>query len=149
MGIIHSENYSIRKKLFNKIFIQKIWKLFIQKNYSFFWKIDYRPGLRCGLFPGKKSGQILGKDIEKNIVGKYWHKHHVGVARPDPGWGRTSTGDSSQISSSGQSWEKQILIFWENKRRLSTTPISTDHIHRAILQVSNDFFSFFKLKALV
>ena len=45
MGIIHSKNYSIRKKLFNKIFIQKIWKLFIQKNYSFFWKIDYRPGL--------------------------------------------------------------------------------------------------------
>ena len=41
--------------------------------------------LRCGLFPGKKSGQILGKDIEENIVGKYWHKHHVGVARPDPG----------------------------------------------------------------
>ena len=46
MGIIHSKNYSITKKLFNKIFIQKIWKLFIQKNYSFFWKIDYRPGLR-------------------------------------------------------------------------------------------------------
>ena len=46
MGIIHSTNYSITKKLFNKIFIQKIWKLFIQKNYSFFWKIDYRPGLR-------------------------------------------------------------------------------------------------------
>ena len=45
MGIIHSKNYSIRKKLFKKIFIQKIWKLFIQKNYSFFWKIDYRPGL--------------------------------------------------------------------------------------------------------
>ena len=45
MGIIHSTNYSITKKLFNKIFIQKIWKLFIQKNYSFFWKIDYRPGL--------------------------------------------------------------------------------------------------------
>ena len=45
MGIIHSKNYSITKKLFNKIFIQKIWKLFIQKNYSFFWKIDYRPGL--------------------------------------------------------------------------------------------------------
>ena len=46
MGIIHSKNYSIRKKLFKKIFIQKIWKLFIQKNYSFCWKIDYRPGLR-------------------------------------------------------------------------------------------------------
>ena len=45
MGIIHSKNNSIRKKLFKKIFIQKIWKLFIQKNYSFFWKIDYRPGL--------------------------------------------------------------------------------------------------------
>ena len=45
MGIIHSKNYSIRKKLFKKIFIQKIWKLFIQKNYSFFLKIDYRPGL--------------------------------------------------------------------------------------------------------
>ena len=45
MGIIHSTNYSITKKLFNKIFIQKIWKLFIQNNYSFFWKIDYRPGL--------------------------------------------------------------------------------------------------------
>ena len=45
MGIIHSKNYSIRKKLFKKIFIQKIWELFIQKNYSFFWKIDYRPGL--------------------------------------------------------------------------------------------------------
>ena len=49
MGIIHSKNYSITKKLFNKIFIQKIWKLFIQNNYSFFWKIDYRPGLPdCG-----------------------------------------------------------------------------------------------------
>ena len=35
MGIIHSKNYSIRKKLFKKILIQKIWKLFIQKNYSF------------------------------------------------------------------------------------------------------------------
>ena len=45
MGIVHSKNYSITKKLFNKIFIQKIWKLFIQKNYSFFWKIYYRPGL--------------------------------------------------------------------------------------------------------
>ena len=45
MGIIHSKNYSIRKILFKKIFIQKVWKLFIQKNYSFFWKIDYRPGL--------------------------------------------------------------------------------------------------------
>ena len=45
MGIIHSTNYSITKKIFNKIFIQQIWKLFIQKNYSFFWKIDYRPGL--------------------------------------------------------------------------------------------------------
>ena len=38
MGIIHSKNYSVRKKLFKKIFIQKNWKLFIQKNYSFFWK---------------------------------------------------------------------------------------------------------------
>ena len=45
MGIIYSKNYSIRKELFNKIFIQNIWKLFIQKNYSFFLKIDYRPGL--------------------------------------------------------------------------------------------------------
>ena len=45
MGILHSKNYSITKKLFNKIFIQKIWKLFIQKKYSSFWKIDYRPGL--------------------------------------------------------------------------------------------------------
>ena len=47
MGIIHSTNYSITKKLFNKAFIQKIWKLFIQNNYSFFWEIDYRPGLGC------------------------------------------------------------------------------------------------------
>ena len=46
MEIIHSKNYSIRKKLFKKIFIQKILKLFIQKNYSFFWKNDYRPGLK-------------------------------------------------------------------------------------------------------
>ena len=45
MGIIHSKNYSIRKKLFKKKFIQKIWKLFIPKNHSFFEKIDYRPGL--------------------------------------------------------------------------------------------------------
>ena len=45
MGIVHSKNYSIRKKLFKRIFIPKIWKLFIQKDYSFFWKIDYRPGL--------------------------------------------------------------------------------------------------------
>ena len=45
MGIIHSTNYSITKKLINKIFIQKIWKIFITKNYQFFWKIDYRPGL--------------------------------------------------------------------------------------------------------
>ena len=39
MGIIHSKNYSISKKLFNKIFIQKIWKLFIQKIIHFFEKL--------------------------------------------------------------------------------------------------------------
>ena len=45
MGIIHSKNYSIRKKFIQKKFIQKIWKLFILKNHSFFEKNDYRPGL--------------------------------------------------------------------------------------------------------
>ena len=66
MGIIHSTNYSITKKLFNKIFIQKIWKLFIQNNYSFFWKIDYRPGLHqhdlsaLGANVGCCWGDLLG-----------------------------------------------------------------------------------------
>ena len=62
MGIIHSKNYSIRKKLFNKIFIQKIWKLFIQNNYSFFWKIDYRPGLAGG---GNRGGNRGGRAEEQ------------------------------------------------------------------------------------
>ena len=72
MGIIHSKNYSIRNKLFKKIFIKKIWKLFIQKNYSFFWKIDYRPGLSTNdLTP---STLITNQTISKNFSSiSFWH----------------------------------------------------------------------------
>ena len=45
MEIIHSKNYSYRKKIIQKIFIQKTWQLFIQRDYSFVWKISYCPGL--------------------------------------------------------------------------------------------------------
>ena len=44
MGIIYSKNYSIRKELFNKIFIQNIWKLFIQKIIHFFEKLIIAQG---------------------------------------------------------------------------------------------------------
>ena len=74
MGIVHSKNYSITKKLFNKIFIQKIWKLFIQKNYSFFWKIDYRPGLGNG-GGHEDAGRVDGRG---DAIMKNWEVERKG-----------------------------------------------------------------------
>ena len=86
MGIIHSKNYSIRKKAFKQIFIQRIWKLyiqriwklFIQKNYSFLaqWRwscsssssgLGKHISMSCHPCPDG-----LGHFLEKNFPSSKW-----------------------------------------------------------------------------
>ena len=45
MGIIHSKNYSIGKKLFKKYSFKKFENYSFKKIIHFFEKIGYRPGL--------------------------------------------------------------------------------------------------------
>ena len=81
MGIIYSKNYSIRKELFNKIFIQNIWKLFIQKIIHFFEKLI----IAQGYFQVLPRNDEIGQEENLGLVGG-WSQKSNGYLSGWNGW---------------------------------------------------------------
>ena len=79
MGIIHSKNYSIKKKLFNKIFIEKFENYSFKKIIHFFEKLIIAQGY---LAVGPEISHGVGKGVKHGVshgVGVVGHHHESDI----------------------------------------------------------------------